>query len=125
MVANGPRPAQKHHDAGLLFRPIRELFPSEHIGAGADEALGVVVGVGVDGGPDELEEMTCVVVEPGAVVEVGVEVDTPELGFAGVLEAMRELDASDVTKEEPPLSMTLKEARISLRIDATKAPDVT
>ena len=43
IVENGPRPAQKHHEAGSLLKPIAVLFPSLKIGAEAgvmvEEAL--------------------------------------------------------------------------------------
>jgi len=33
-VENGPRPPQKHHEAGSLLNPIAVLFPSSQFGAG-------------------------------------------------------------------------------------------
>jgi hypothetical protein len=87
MVENGPRPPQKHQDAGLLSMPISELFPSKQIGGGVVvvEGFGVVVwGGGVVVGSGELVVVVGILLllEGMAVGEVGVE------GDAGVLLVM-------------------------------------
>lgn len=107
IVAKGPRPPQKHQDAGSLFTPMRELFPSLHIGAADDEADVETTAV-LDA--DRVFVADAVVAdETGIVVEVGVVTVTVGLGDADVAK----LDDCKAT-EELPLSMLL----IALRIFA-------
>lgn len=83
IVEKGPRPPQKHQDAGLLFMPISELFPSLQIGAADDEA---------DVETTAVLDADCVLVpdavvadEKGMVVELGVVTVTLGLGDADVV----------------------------------------
>ena len=83
IVENGPRPPQKHQDEGLLLKPIRELFPSLHIGAGEDDAdFEVTELLAMD---RELVAAAVVADEMGIVVEIGVVFVTGALGDGDVL----------------------------------------
>lgn len=107
MVAKGPRPPQKHQDAGSLFNPMRELLPSLHIGAAVDDADVETTGV-LDA--DRILVTDGVVAdEMGIVVEVGVVTVTLGLGDGDVVK----LEDWTAT-EELPLSILL----IALRIFA-------
>lgn len=82
IVVKGPRIPQKHQDAGSLFTPMRELFPSLHIGAGDDDADVEITAV-LDA--DRVLVVDRVVAdETGIVVEVGVVTVTVGLGDADV-----------------------------------------
>lgn len=109
IVEKGPRPPQKHQDEGLLFIPIRELFPSLHIGAGADDDDADVEITGVLEADLVLLADAVVADEKGIVVEVGVVAVTVGLGDGDVAK----LDDWTAT-EELPLSILL----IALRIMA-------
>lgn len=110
IVEKGPRPPQKHQDAGSLFMPISELFPSLHMGAADDDAD--VETTGVLDADRVLVADAVVVDEMGMVVDVGVVTVTVGLGDADVAK----LEDWTAT-EELPLSMLLIALRIFAKYD--------
>lgn len=118
IVENGPRPPQKHQDAGTLFFPIRELFASLQIGLRVDDADVATTDVlDADRG---LVECMVEVEEAGIVVEVGVVTVTGGLSDADVakLEGWTAI-------EEPPLSILLIALLISAKWDDNHPSAVT
>ena len=105
MVEKGPRPPQKHQDAGSLLKPMRELLPSLQMGAGV--ALGVAVVLAeLEDGLSVVMSVDCAVVLPlereEAVLERRVELSVAVVLPAEVL-AGKEADELEVLEDEETL----------------------